>query len=540
FRSERQQYGYRPAFTPNPVGFCSNGRVMIRDSQLDLQFLEDDGTWKSISLLDAARRSLEAQGYRLPDWDAYAKSGSTLRAGARCAGIACLGIGSGPFADERVAADDRGGLYTLIDGSESALRFAVLLHSPDGGRSWAAYPLTAPGVPFSSYTAHMEVPSSPGPLKDTPAILIHEKAASHGADDAFLRRDPASGRYLWSWTTPNDLYLVVPKRNRDGSLSLPSPRLVSTGTICCGEHSGSENQAVSAGDSIFIAYPGDQPLRDPVAGRWGTPEYIVEFSRKKGAVVTPRPLLLGIGFDGPAANDNFLNPRTKPPLSPPYADDHDQPALAIGRDGRIRAIVGGHDARLRYLESKRPRAIDRGWSAPRTIGVEPNRAMPDADEYTYPSLMLDAGGSPNVVARWAGAHYHFSLAYLRFDSKTSRWEQRLLVDPGRPYYGVWYHRLSVDPSGRLFLSDSYFPQNLFADEARIFAAAWDFPEMAPAPAAPGKAPCPLTDSGAPGSNYCPYIHYGRVSPSILMSPGGGRPFRLATTHDFFVSSDGKP
>jgi hypothetical protein len=62
FRGERELFGYSPAFVPNRVSFATNGRPIIRDRDMNLQVLIDDGRWMRISLKTVLSESLKQQG----------------------------------------------------------------------------------------------------------------------------------------------------------------------------------------------------------------------------------------------------------------------------------------------------------------------------------------------------------------------------------------------------------------------------------------------------------------------------------------------
>lgn len=98
------------------ISFAFNGRPLIRDNALNLRVLLDNGTWQSISLRQVAAASLQLQGY---SWNEHFEAGVSHEA--------------------RVVFDDQCHAYTVVNANRSSLHFAFLLHSRDGGVSWAAY-----------------------------------------------------------------------------------------------------------------------------------------------------------------------------------------------------------------------------------------------------------------------------------------------------------------------------------------------------------------------------------------------------------------
>lgn len=473
FKSELQLFGYNPSFNPGRVSFAPNGRPIIRDHKMNLQILSDQGHWQTISLFDVAKESLRRQGY---NWTTSTKwPGSPL-------------FGK---SEERVVFDEQCNGYTIVDANRSSLGFPFLMHTSNGGHSWAAYPLK--GMPYDS-AVRMEVPSSPkATLSAPPAILYHQRALKAGS--------------------PNTLGLFYPQTNDVGTLSLRGPFIVATRTICCGGHSGFENQAISSGDLIHVVFPGDTPVKDSF-GRSGTPQYAKSFSRSKNAIVSSS-IFLGIGFNGPSDAPDKVG----------AIDDHNQTVIAKDSNGYLHVVLGGHGAMMKYRKSLVPGKIDQGWTNPETVGYIASHTMPHADEYTYPSLIIDSKNIPHVYARWSGSRYIFRLVHLSRNVDGS-WSQNTLKDPVRQYYGVWYQKASIDPWGRIFISYSYYPDNLFNDEAISFARIWGFSLKLKDP------DCPLMNVGL-GSTYCAYSGYSDVGPAILMSPISGTPYQLTTTDTFF-------
>jgi hypothetical protein len=485
FRGEHQLFGYNPAFEPNPVGFAWNGRPLIRDRALNLQVLLDNGNWQRISLFEAAKESLRRQGFQTASWGPMTPNFDLFE--------------SGPVADERVVFDDMCNAYTILNANNSTLGNAFLLHSADGGHSWAAH--LVPNT--NALNVKMEVPAYGHLLHAPPALIINEKY------------DPGSTSSI-----AHHAWLVLPEKQANGSLALAGPYLISDKTLCCGNHSGFENQAVSFQDHVHIAYPGDTGVTDPITQHTGTPQYVVTFSRSAKQFINT-PQLLGVGLVGPA-NSPWTTQRSQP-------DEHNQIALALDAQGYIHAVLAGHQSRMIYRKSTNPDNTS-SWTAPEIFTLQPasSSSADLVDQYTYPSLVVDPAGQPNVVARWAGSGYVFRLVYMVKSAATHTWKaQQVLLDPGRPYYGVWNHKLSVDPWARLFISYSYRPGNLFSDEFDAFAKQYGFT------LSPNPKTCVPTPSTSASPSYCEPYGLEAVNPSILISRPYHEAFGLATTEAFF-------
>jgi hypothetical protein len=491
FHGERQQFGYRPTFEANRVGFAHNGRPVIRDRTLSLQILQDDGSWLRVPLFEAVKSSLQQQGFitAASPWKSlYYTDPSQL-------------YDTGPQTEERVAFDSGCNAYTMLNANYSSLRGSFLLHSPDGGHSWAAYLI--PNTANTLYTVTMEAPSNGYELHGPPALIVNEKYDVTDVNGTFAH-------HAW---------LVLPKLNADGSLSFSGPFQISDHTLCCGSHSGYENQVVSYQDHIHIVYPGDSAVADPISGHLGTPQYAITFSRSQQQFVTA-PVLLGVGLVGPM-NQTWNSANQVP-------DSHCQTALAIDAQGYLHVVVAGHGSRMIYRKSLQPDSVST-WSNSEIFTLQPQGSHDYPDEYSYASLVIDYAGQPNVLARWSGgADYHFRLVYMIKEASTNSWKpQQVLLDPGRAYYGEWYQKMSIDPWGRLFINYSYYPGNLFSDEAQAFGSEYGFQMSL---ASTTCTPTRLTD---PSPNYCEYTGYEAVSPSVLMTRAYHESFELATTSTFF-------
>lgn len=474
FESERQQFGYDPAFAPGPVSIAPNGRPIIRDNNLKLWILNDNGTWKTVPLLSVAQQSLQQQGYTWttsPDWP-----GSPL-------------FGSSAEQDQRVVFDGHCNAYTVVNAIRSSLGFAFLLHSRDGGESWSAYPL--PGWTGDG-DIRMEAPSSPKHrLQRPPVVILHANADEHG--------------------TPRDTVLVLTKKLTNGNLDLGTRKII-TDTVCCASHSGNDTQVISDGDLVHFGYPHAPALVDTVTGRKGTRQEIVTFRRSTGDLVSG-PTVLGFGFDGPTGDA-------------PNANAHSQPALALDSAGFLHVVISGHDSQMWYRKATTPH-VSTGWGTPEYVSQGPH-------SYTYPSLLLDALDQPHVISRSAEPGYVFKLVHRMRNAVTTAWStQKVLLDPGRSFKVEWYHKATIDPAGRLFVSYSYSPSELLAAEATQFTNVWGVTLTKL------NSTCVIHNPADPNATRCVYVgpdnNIPEVSPGVLVSWDNGTVFRLLTTPRFSQS-----
>jgi hypothetical protein len=486
-RAERTNYSYVPAFSPGRVSSATNGRPMIRDRSFDLQLVQDDGSWKRINLLAVARASLALQGIAWSPTPAGYYTDSPE--------FADPGEGS----ESRVVFEYDCNAYAILSAGRSSLGYSLLLHSFDGGHSWAAYRI--PGSEGFSTAVAMEVPSRPGALRNSPAITISQFYPSYDPSDP--------SKYV----SPNVLKLVVAAKNPDRTLSLSPPTIVATHTISEPNSAGDENVAVSVGDLVHVVYPGEFTSVDTLTGRRGTPAYVTSYSRSQGKVVTT-PTFLGVGV-------NAVD------YTPVVADDHNQPSIAVDLHDRLHVVIGGHGGPIYYRKATLPNSSS-SWGVTEVVGQKRTAQMPWGDEYTYPSIVTGVYDEPVITARWSGDGYIFRLVSISKNANTGLWlPQLLLVDPARVFYAHFAQKLSIDPWGRLFLNYSYLPSNLFKDEKDVLSNTYGFSLL------PLNASCVPSNHNQYPLAYCEYSGVGRVNNSILSSTGLGSNFKLATTRAFF-------
>lgn len=355
----------------------------------------------------------------------------------------------GYFADEHVVFDDAGDAYTTVNATRSSIGRIFLLHSRDRCRTWTAYPIGL-GYP------RLERRDGHSRLARPPALLIH---------DGGLR---------------GVLQLVLPEKTANGALDVSFSRVVSEDSLLVDNHSGAGNSVISVGEQVIVAYPGRTAL--PGKETAGTPQYIVSYdrtARRLGPAV-----LLGLGGHG-------------------VPDAHNLPVIAVDSQGTIHAILGAHHEPFLYTRSRQPNSVTDGWTDPLPIGTPKRRAAEGS--YTYVGLVCDPQDTLHVVGRWAGDSYTFRLAYLR-KKKDQPWEaNRDLVVPFKGNYHVWYHKLTIDRRGRLFLNYVCRAAIKRADEVPSFLRKWP--------------------TRAPEGDFLTQSH------CLLLSEDGGDSWRLATSAD---------
>lgn len=355
----------------------------------------------------------------------------------------------GYFAEEHVVFDDAGDAYTVLNATRSSIGRVFLLHSRDRCRSWKAYPVGIGYGRLERGDGHTRMPRPP-------ALLVHDSA---------LR---------------GVLQLVVLEKRADGTLDVSHSKVISEDSLLVANHSGGGNSVITIGHRVHVFFPGKRAI--PGKERAGTPEYAVTYDLSTRTMTGP--VFLGLGGSG------------KP-------DPHNIPVVSADSEGFLHVVLGAHHNPFKYTRSLVPDSTTDGWTPPEQIGT-PKRS-PNEGSYTYVGLVCDPDDTLHVVGRWAGESYTFKLGYLR-KPKGKPWEpNRNLVVPFKGNYHIWYHKLTIDRRGRLFLNYVCRASVKRSDEVPSFGKKWPREELT------GRF---LTRS------HC-----------LLMSADGGDTWRLATTHD---------
>ncbi|MBN2311081.1 MAG: BNR-4 repeat-containing protein [Candidatus Hydrogenedentes bacterium] len=305
----------------------------------------------------------------------------------------------------KVAFDRTNGMCLIADqGGTNAY-----LYSQDGGRTFAAYPI--PGgrsFDIEQFSGH-NVPDGPPPF-----VRIIRTA-----------KDPKL-----MWRSLCDLALFVPTRDEKGAIDLGEPILLSKKCLGISLHSGAPSSIVSRGPKVHVAWA---EATEPDEKVPGVPTFVATYDRETGAV--DAPALVGYG--------------------PPPNDVHNTPCITIDSKGFLHVLVGTHGRTFKYARSLEPNTAAGGWTEPEDMG-------PDLRQ-TYIGMVCDRDDTLHVVFRlWRAdtgrfpASTHAVLAYMRKRPGEPWSEPRPLVLPAFSEYSVFYHRLTIDRAGRLFLSYDYW------------------------------------------------------------------------------------
>ena len=292
------------------------------------------------------------------------------------------------------------------------------------------------------------------------------------------------------------LSLCVPRKNADGTLSIPP--LISVFTERCyltPRHSGDGNVVVTRGSKTHVVWLTAGTIE---ANSDGGPCYAATYDRATGTV--SKPQLIGFSVQ---------------------KNNHNGPVITVDSKGILHVVIGSHHKRFRYTRSLAPNSTEQGWSDPVPFGVDAK-----GGGYTYTALLCDRDDTLHLVSRYAGDGYYFRLNDQRKKAGKPWEDNKYLVNPFRPYYSVWRHKLTIDGRGRLFLYYIYYANQLDRDksesgEVAAYRKRWPEDELT--------GPRAATWWGGLKAH----------DPCILLSDDKGDSWRLAVTADFVAGIEQK-
>jgi hypothetical protein len=316
--------------------------------------------------------------------------------------------GSLHMATTKITSDRQGRIYALAARG----RRAFLLCSSDGGRTFSAAAL--PGRATAPCSYDFEQFSGRNELEGPPPILRYVRT---GEDPKLI------------WRKINDLELILP-RWQDQRLVLDEPIRVTRNCIGLAAHSGIPATVVSRGSRVHLVWGEATDPQDKVPG---VPAFVATYDRTTRRL--SEPALVGHG--------------------PPANDVHNTPSITIDGWGYLHVLVGTHGQPFVYARSLAPNDAAGGWTPPEKVGANLRQ--------TYIGLVCGPDDVLHAVFRyWKQGEppfplsHHATLAHQR-KRPDGPWEepQVLIVAPFSEY-SVFYHRLTIDHTGRLWLSYDYW------------------------------------------------------------------------------------
>ena len=293
-----------------------------------------------------------------------------------------------------------------------------LAYSDDRGRTFRLAELPVQGsCDIEVFTGH-NLP--PGP----PPIVVHQP------------QDTGPRTWETRWRHVNHAYLLIPEKD-GGAIRFREPIRVTDCSIGLSFHSGCPSTIASfQGRTHLIWGEATDPADKSIPG---VPTYVATYDHATGAL--SKPALIGHGA--------------------PANDIHNTPCLTIDRNGFLHALVGTHGATFQYARSLQPNSAVDGWTPAAPVG--------DQIRQTYIGLVCDQDNLLHTVFRLGGkgAEHpglppdqpgHFTqLARQRKAAGDSQWPKpEIILYPPFADYSVFYHRLTIDRKGALYLSYSYW------------------------------------------------------------------------------------
>ncbi len=378
YRHENEQFGYLPDYpVENQPYFDLNNRPSVRAGG-GIATL-DGGRWLT-SHIDRSVRYGSGE----------TRDGQTVR-----------------MSSSKIAFDDDNDMYTI--GTTG--RQAVLLHSRDHGRNFAAYAIPGRlGRPCAFDIAQFSGHNKP---TGVPPLVRYTRTAS----DPNLR-----------WRRVNDLDLILPRKTEAG-IEFDDPISISKQCIGISSHSGIPSTVVAYGTKVHVAWgEATEPKQDVP----GVPTYVATYDRERGEL--SKPALVGYG--------------------PPANDVHNTPSITVDSRGFLHVLAGTHGQPFPYARSLEPNDAGSGWTESEPVGDE---------RQTYVGFACGADDTLHLVYRmWRSGvephplSHHATLAYQR-KRPGQPWEKpRVLIIAPFSEYSIFYHRLTIDRTGRMFLSYDYW------------------------------------------------------------------------------------
>ena len=403
YQHENYQFGYAPDYIENEVYFDLNNRPYIRERTshkyraVALTLLEND-KWVQRSYVPAVQEIY-------PDYRGFYMGGGSIGA--------------------KVAFDGADGAYTLLSVLREigTRRQSVLIYTPDAGKTYTVHPFEGGSFDIEQFTGH-------NALDTPPPVLAYRKTRDHPA----------------RFCSYHDLLLYLPAK-MDGKLQMGEPVLVSDRCLGSCQHSGGPASTVTRDGKTHIVW-GDVAEDEDNAP--GVPTYVATYDHATRTL--GEPVLLAYG--------------------PPVNDVHNVPAITMDSEGYIHILTGAHGDNFRYLRSLKPDDAYSGFTEPVNI-LEAGYvdAESDADgsgRQTYISLVCGPDDTLYTAYRqWRMGvdDYHGSEIYaaLSFQSKPKgeAWgPAQPRVIPAVSGYSIYYHKLTVDRLGNLYLSYSYWTSDV--------------------------------------------------------------------------------
>ena len=227
------------------------------------------------------------------------------------------------------------------------------------------------------------------------------------------------------WSRRHRLDMFIPSMEND-KLQVSDPIEITDNCVGMAAHSGIVNPVASDGEKLYIIWGATS---DPKGTDPGVPTFTATYNRKTQTLSAP--VLLA--------------------YAPPVNDVHNMSTLLVDSKGGRHVIIGSHGQPFQYLYSE-PGSND--WTKP--------KEMSDLGQ-TYVGAILDNKDRIDMFCRtWQHGkqfpdRFNAGLYYQQMDANNHWKPAAPFAEVPLPGYAVFYHRLTVDRTGRAYLSFSYWP-----------------------------------------------------------------------------------
>lgn len=309
----------------------------------------------------------------------------------------------------KIAFDADGWVYVIarINGVDG------LGYSSDGGATFRLAPSGIVGANYDieTFNGH-NCPPGPPPL-------VSYKALG--------QRNP---KYFWRRL--HDTKLLIPLKENGRIRLLPTIQ-ISDCSIGLAQHSGIPDTIVSRNGRTHVIWAETTDPEDKSIP--GVPTYVTTYDHKTGKL--GRRALIGYG--------------------PPANDVHNTPSITMDGNGYLHAMVGTHGAVFKYARSLSPDTAEEGWTPTRDLGTNLSQ--------TYIGMVCDNTNTLRVMFRlWRDAKPRFgykgsysNVSIMTKPAAGDEWTApRPVVEAAFTDYSVFYHRLTIDRQGVLYLSYDYW------------------------------------------------------------------------------------
>jgi hypothetical protein len=441
-------FGYEPNFHVNVPGFDSVNRAYIRQRTFDPTMSNDaEGGWRTGTAYRMRNGVWNTAGF-----EAAIKTALGCDPGT-CTDSVCYDSAGGSY-PAQIVFDWDDNAYTVLkakmcnSGSESL----VMLRSGSWGDvgTWQAI-VVQPGA--DAYAFAMERPYSNEPLDGPPAVLTWTQTGQYG-----LCGNITTESWMGAYGILN---LIKPKLEAGGLSLLPTVQL-STQALSFGAHSGGGTQVLTHAGRVYAAWT----EADSVT----TPFYLCPTASK----------VMATTYDvSPSALVHFRTQRAS--WSRPTNDGHNVPAILMDSSGHLHVMAGAHNCTFRHTQVEAARTIPAsdnigspadGWADDEgTVSGAFGYECGDPDgvaQQTYVGFVRDREDRLHLAYRQneapaGGGNKRLFLNYQYKDPGGSWSAQKQLVQPPHTNYSVYYHQLTIDRYGNLYLLFSPYTDHNTSD-----------------------------------------------------------------------------